>query len=92
MLALVSFASSNYIRTLSRLYQEAIQTGCFNKLFFYLEKELDSSFWEQQKEWITKNHRLYGYAVWKPQIILQALNQLQDNKGFSYLFRCWMYY
>jgi hypothetical protein len=45
----------------------------------------DKPFWERHGEFIQNNKRGYGYWVWKPYLILQMMNKLNDGDILLYL-------
>jgi hypothetical protein len=66
---------------------EAAHSRFFDKrqIKLCVETGLDRDFWNQHSEFIKTNPRLFGYAIWKPQIILQHLNQLEEGEILVYL-------
>ena len=54
---------------------EAREVGLFNDLFVWNEDDLDAEFVRDHGKFIMNNPRGYGYWIWKPQVILQALRQ-----------------
>lgn len=81
---LATFADTKYIKTLNRIKQEAINLNLFNNIFAWNENDLDIDFVEKHMDFITKNKRGYGYWIWKPQIILQALKKTPKGSVLVY--------
>lgn len=80
----VSFGSShNYPKSLKRIKQEAHAMGVFDHVMVCDETDLDPVFYEQHKDFMHAS-RGFGYWIWKPQIILQALHCSPDGKFIVY--------
>jgi len=45
----------------------------------------DKSFWERHGKFIENNKRGYGYWIWKPYLITQMMNKLNDGDILLYL-------
>ena len=85
-IALVTFGNTrSYSNSLKRLESEAKSVGWFDQVFAYNETNLDPAFWAKYSYYITHCPRGFGYWIWKPQIILQALSQLNDGDLLWYL-------
>lgn len=85
-IALVTFGNSrNYTTSLQRLKTEAQDVGWFDHVFAYNENDIERDFWNRYGYYIMNVPRGFGYWIWKPQIILQALTQLQDGDLLWYL-------
>jgi hypothetical protein len=82
-LHMVTFASSNIYLTLERIVNQANTSGYFNNIFAYTEHDIPE-FMETHKKFISENRRLFGYAIWKPYIILKALNNIKDGEYLLY--------
>jgi hypothetical protein len=80
----LSFASSDLHRSLSRIKQEAINMGVYDKTSILTEIDLDDDFKKQFKPYLTIGSRGYGYWCWKPQIILQTLADMNDGDILQY--------
>lgn len=66
--------------TFDRIVKEAIKTNYFDKIYSYLPSDLSQEFLDKNSGWILSNPRGYGYYVWKPQVVLQALNKIKDGE------------
>ena len=81
----VSFGSShNYPKSLKRIKNEARAMGVFDTIMVCDETDLDPDFYEQHKDFMHTSPRGFGYWIWKPQIILQALHCSPDGKFVVY--------
>lgn len=73
-----TFGNSNFYGALERINKEAIKFELFEKIFIYNDKDLknDDKFWKEHGNFIEKNSRFYGYAIWKPYLILKSLEKI----------------
>lgn len=82
---LISFADTRYATTLERFRSQAIGMGVYDNIITYTENDLDRSFKEKVGPWLKgKGTKGYGYWSWKPQIILQTLQNMQDGDLLQY--------
>jgi hypothetical protein len=81
---LCAFADSGLPHVISRFKLQADQMKSYNKVFFYTEEELNSDFRTYFSDKLKVN-RGFGYWVWKPQIILQTLEQLNEGEILQYI-------
>lgn len=80
----ISFADTKYTKTLMRIKTEAENTGLFKNIFAWNENDLDEDFIKNHGGFINNNPRGYGFYIWKPQVILQALNKTSKNSILVY--------
>lgn len=80
----LSFADTSLRNSLNRIGQQARNMGCFDEIFIYSEKNLDQEFTLKYSKVLVKGSRGFGYWVWKPQIILQALSKLNEGDLLLY--------
>lgn len=94
MVVFVTFGSSNRFKhSLMRLRKEADAMNVFRKLCVYNEHDLDPQFATKHRAWMHADHRPgkthstngFGFFVWKPQVIRQALAQCEDNEVLVYV-------
>ncbi|MDR2097992.1 MAG: hypothetical protein LBP37_05675 [Spirochaetaceae bacterium] len=78
-----AFADRRLSPALKRFGKQAKQMGIYDGIFLYNENNLDKSFREFFKDKL-KLRRGFGYWVWKPQIILQTLEKLNDGDLLQY--------
>lgn len=82
MLYFLSFADSRYIYNLNRIKLQAQSFNLFDKILTYTEHDLDSQFYNKHR--FLFNHRGYGYYIWKPQVVLQTLDLMNDGDILFY--------
>jgi len=74
-----TFGDLKFYGALERIKNQAIQFGIFNLLFIYNDNYLnrEHEFWRKHGSFIEKNRRFYGYAIWKPYILLKTFEWMQ---------------
>lgn len=80
----LSFADSRMNRALSRIRRQAHQLNYYDHVITTDESGLDIRFREDFREKLSPSLRGYGYWCWKPHIIIQILNQLDDGDILQY--------
>lgn len=80
----VTFADSKYSESLKRISKEAKALRYFNKIFSFDEKDIEEEYWDEHKDFILNNKRGYGYWIWKPHIILKALEKIEEGSMLVY--------
>lgn len=76
----VTFASSNAMRALRRIRRQAVAFGFLpSYINAFTERDLDPSFLSKMGWRMRKGVRGYGYWCWKPQVVLQVLNQIPEG-------------
>ncbi len=80
-----SFADSRMKRTLDRVKKQAKGMGYFDEIFVHTEDDLEKDFKILFKKKLVKGTRGFGYWVWKPQVILQVLSQMNDGDVLLYM-------
>lgn len=81
---LVSFADSGLYRSARRLRNQALAMGVYNNIHVWDESNLDDKFIQKFGEKLSLSVRGYGYWVWKPQVILQALRGMNEGDLLHY--------
>jgi hypothetical protein len=93
MVVFCTFGSSNVFQTgLTRIGREATSLNVFRKILCWNETQLEREFVAKHQEWFAKDHQAgrthssngYGFFVWKPQVILQALNECEPDEILVY--------
>jgi hypothetical protein len=79
-----TFADSRMKRSLKRIEQQAGDLNFFDKIIINDENSLDQEFKKTFKDKLIKGTRGYGYWAWKPQVILQALEEMDDGDILLY--------
>lgn len=82
---LCAFADSRYQRSVQRLLIQADSLGVFKDGYIYDESDLPSSFVSDFKLYLDSSVRGYGYWVWKPYIILECLERIDEGDVLLYL-------
>jgi hypothetical protein len=82
---LVSFGDSRMRRSAQRLRKQAEAFNCFDEIFIVDERALDKRFRRHFRRKLNSETRGFGYWCWKPQIILQVLDKINENDIILYL-------
>ena len=75
----VTFASSDLEQTRLRIEAQAISLGVFDHVHCCTEDDLDPEFRQRFAQHLRLGTRGYGYWCWKPQILLQIIQEAQDG-------------
>ena len=83
---LLAFASSDLKKSVERFQLQAQNSGYYNQIRIFTEKNIDEFCLSKVKE-IKKKHgdRGFGYWFWKPYLIQNILKQMGDNDILHYL-------
>ena len=84
-IVLCSFANSFYEEGFQRLKSQAVKMNIFDEIYFYKEKNLDTNLKKHFKKYLIPYSKGYGYWCWKPQVILQTLNKVNDGDILLYM-------
>jgi len=82
---LVSFADSRMRRSLSRLSGQAESFGLFDTIHLLDEGSLSIDFRERFKDKLIAGSKGYGYWSWKPEVILNLLNEIDEGDHLLYI-------
>lgn len=80
----ITYGNDRFKNSKKRLYNEANATGWFDTIASYGPEDLDNDFKEKFKD-ILEKPRIAGYGIWRPYIIKQKLNEINDNDILIYL-------
>lgn len=80
----ISFADSRMQNSLNRIKQQAKDINCYDYISVYTEKDLKDDFINYFDDKLIFGSRGFGYWCWKPQIILQELNKMNDGDILHY--------
>ena len=83
-LHLISYGSGKFSEAIKRIFKEADNTNWFYSITTYDKKDLSLSFKNEFSE-ILKEERGDGYWIWKFDIILRKLNELNEDDFLIYL-------
>lgn len=81
---LITYANEKFNNSKKRLYNEATATGWFDTITSYGPENLDNDF-KQKFKYILEQPRIGGYGIWRPYIIKQKLNEINDDDILIYL-------
>jgi hypothetical protein len=79
-----TFADSRMRKSLFRITNQAKAMGFYDVISVNDERALDDEFCKRFKDRLIIGSRGYGYWVWKPQIILQALAKMNEGDILQY--------
>ncbi len=65
--------------TFDKILKEAQNSGFFNECKAYLPTDLSLEFKYKHNDYMLNNERGFGYYIWKPEVIRDALLQLEMN-------------
>jgi hypothetical protein len=80
----LSFADSRMRPSANRIKKQAMALGVYDRIIVANESCLDVNFREKFKTQLVFGTIGYGYWVWKPQIILQTLREMDDGEILQY--------
>jgi hypothetical protein len=83
-LAFASFADRKFRGSLRRITAEAQAMGAFSRVLTLDETGLPDDFWRIHRGYMLRNRRMFGYGIWKPQVVLMALDQMQTGDVLLY--------
>ena len=82
---LCSFASPGLDLSVKRFINQALDLNFYEDIKIFRKKDLPNKIQERISDLLkVGKKRLYGYAVWKPDIIINYLNSLPDNSILQY--------
>jgi len=80
----LTFASSDLQKSLNRITKEANDLNFYDYILSYSEIDLESNFKNFFYNYLKYGVRGFGYWCWKPQVILQILNKMDDGDILQY--------
>jgi hypothetical protein len=80
-----TFSDSRMWRSLERVKKQAEKASYFDAILINDENDLNESFRNKFKDKLIKGSRGFGYWVWKPQIILQAIEKMNHGDFLLYM-------
>lgn len=83
--AVVTFADCRMSHTHRRFRSQAAKMRSFDHIWTWTEKDLEPEFRERFSSTLAPTTRGFGYFVWKPQVILQALAKLEPGDLLVYV-------
>jgi hypothetical protein len=82
---LVTFSDLRLKHSAKRLMRQAKRIGVFSQLISLDESGLDMAFRAKHSDILRPGVRGFGYWIWKPQVIIQALRSLENGQVLLYL-------
>jgi hypothetical protein len=82
---LVTFSDLRLKHSAKRLIRQAKRIGVFSQLISLDESGLDKKFRDKHIDILRPGVRGFGFWIWKPQIIIQALRSMKDGQILLYL-------
>ena len=82
---LVSFADGGFVGRAEAFRREASSIGLFDTVTIFDESSLPTEFARSHGEYMKNTTRGFGYWIWKPVVILEALNQARTDDVIVYL-------
>ena len=90
-LVFCTFADSRMKRSLKRIHGQAESIGVFGSIHVMDESDLNPKFRSRFKDQLRPSVRGYGYWVWKPQIMLQTFQHMNEGDVLQYCDAgCWI--
>ena len=74
----LSFADRRLRKSLKRIKKQAKEIDVFDKIYCWDERSLDRDFWKKRGNFC-KTNRGFGFYIFKPQMSLQVLEEMQDG-------------
>jgi len=77
---------AGFIAASKRLAEEAKQLDIFDKIHVYNDTDLQQfePFWSTHSNFLKNNPKMYGFGIWKPFLIMQVMEQLENNDILFY--------
>ena len=79
----VSFGDKRLEKSLARIKRQAEEIAEYDNIYCWNEGNLDAGFWQKQSAFC-KSTRGFGFWIFKPQIILQVLAEMNDGDLLQY--------
>lgn len=83
--AIVTFANDRLAHMHRRFKRQVKEFRVFDRAYIWTERDLDGDFCKAYEGLLRPEIRGFGYWVWKPQVILQALELLNEGDILVYL-------
>lgn len=83
--ALCTFGSHYLTEGFPRFRKMAADMGIFDEVYTFSEKDMDKDFKKKWGRYLIPYSRGFGYWCWKPWMLLQALDRLDDGDVLLYL-------
>lgn len=80
----LTFGDRRLGKTLRRIRREAEEMGAFDEIRVWDERDLSPAFRARWADMLRSTVRGFGYWVWKPEIILRTLDDMQEGEILLY--------
>ncbi len=80
----LTFSDSSMSESARRLEKQAYDLNIYDRILIANETSLNTAFREQFSSKLISGSRGYGYWCWKPQIIMQTLNEMDEEDILQY--------
>ena len=82
----ITFGNENYYGALKRIEKQVEDFNFFEKKFIFNNNDLINyyDFWNTHKNFIENNPRFYGYSIWRPFLIKEVFNKINENDIIVY--------
>jgi hypothetical protein len=80
----VSFTDAKYEPSLRRITRQAAAMGVYDEVWPYRERDLDPEFVSRHHNLLRPDVRGFGYFIWKPQVVYDALGRCNDGDVVHY--------
>ena len=84
MTVFLTFGDASFERSLQRIEREAAASGFFDVVEIKRPRDLGRTFWRKHGRFVRGNRRGYGYWIWKPWLILEALRACRAGEMLVY--------
>lgn len=80
----VSFADAKYEPSLARITRQAEAMDVYDEIWPYRERDLDPAFVRRHADLLRPEVRGFGYFIWKPHVVHDALQRCNDGDLLHY--------
>ncbi len=80
----VSFTDTKYEPSLRRITRQAAEMDVYDEIWPYRERDLDPEFVRRHRDLLRPCVRGFGYFIWKPQVVHDALDRCNDGDIVHY--------
>lgn len=80
----ITFGNGAYANMRDKYVEQLHSKKIFSKVFGYSNADIDSSFYDQHKNFINNNPKGYGYWIWKPYLIAKTLDTMSNGDVLLY--------
>lgn len=86
-----TFGDARLRRSLGRISRQAESMAVYDRIVAYSESDLSEPFRQRFADRLQRTVRGFGYWVWKPQVVLQTMQLMEDGDILHYADSgCWL--